>query len=256
MNWLAKIIAGEPDEFVHAKLMKYGIGEHPGPRIKLTISGTKIGFKGDLDTEKILVRGYLHGVADGAQKVKGIVICYSDRQEAFTEQPVPLYWQKSKGKLASVFKAKLDDRIPLDDIRQLVNVDDPTTFFLLSLSPGDGTKPWKLTTKTSFPKSGPADEEDEEKEKDPVFVKGSFANSPEMMDYILDVIFPDFKDEIGPKSKKISLKHKIVIEDIEVPDDPSLSFSEKRKLAKKKSRLERTLSVDDKELTKEYSFSA
>ncbi|MHA2213837.1 MAG: hypothetical protein ACW992_11815, partial [Candidatus Thorarchaeota archaeon] len=105
MNWLNKIITGEADEFVHAKLLKYGIGEHPGPRLILTISRARIAFKADLDLEKILVRGYLHGAPAGTQKVKGMVISYSDRREAFAEQPVPLYWKKSKGKLASIFKA-------------------------------------------------------------------------------------------------------------------------------------------------------
>lgn len=255
MNWLAKIIEGKSDEFVHAKFLKYGIGEHIGPTIKLSFSKSRITFKGDLDTEKTFVRGYLRGAPEGSQKVSGMIVSYSDRREEFNQQPVPLDWKKSKGKIVSIFKSKLKGNIPLDHLQSLVEVDDPTTFFLLSLSPSDGSKPWKIATKTSFPK-GPKKEAEAGKEKDPVFVKGAFANTDELYEFIMNELLLDFKDEIGPKVKKIAIRQRIIVEDIQIPDDPEMSFSEKRKLAKKKGRLIREAEIDGEIITKEYHFLA
>ena len=52
------------------------------------------------------------------------------------------------------------------------------------------------------------------------------------------------------------IRNNLVIEDIEIPDDPSLSFSEKRRLAKKRGRLIRNATIDGEDYTKEYDFLA
>ncbi|MGY5864487.1 MAG: hypothetical protein RTV41_07765 [Candidatus Thorarchaeota archaeon] len=256
MNWVAKIIEGNPDEFTHARLVKYGIGNHPGPRTKLTFSKPSIKFKADIDQEKTILKGYLLGAPEGSHKVKGMVITYGDRTTEFGQLNMPITWKKSKGKIVSVFKAKLDEVAPLDDIKALLEIDDPTTFYLLSLNPRDGTKPWKVTTKTSFPKGGPKEEEADKEEKDPVFTKGALGNTPEVRDFILDALVPDLKDKIHPKTKNIMIRNNFVIEDIEIPDDPSLSFSEKRRLAKKRGKLIRVATIDGENHTLEYDFLA
>ncbi len=258
MNWLAKIIAGTADEYSHAKLVKYGIGKHPGPRAKITLSKGRIAFKADLDYEKVFTRAYLKGAPEGSHKIKGIVRSYTDRIAEFDTIMMPLSWKRSKGKMASIFNAKLDEVAPIEHIRDLLKVDDPTTFFLVSLNPRDGTKPWKITTKTSFPKGGGGrnddDKEEGKKEKDPVFTKGAIANTPELLDYVVDEVLPDLKDKVSPNSKKISVANTIVIEDIVPPDDPNLSFSEKRKLAKKRGKIIRKVTVDDVEHINEVDF--
>ncbi|MGD9397558.1 MAG: hypothetical protein PVJ05_14075 [Candidatus Thorarchaeota archaeon] len=256
MSWVAKIIDGTPDEFSHARLVKYGIGSHPGPRTKLTISKASIKFKADLDQEKDILRGYLLGAPSGSHKVKGTIITYSDRQDEYGQLNMPLTWKKSKGKGIPVFKTKVDEVAPLEDIKALFEVDDPTTFYLLSLNPRDGTKPWKVTTKTSFPKGGPKGDEEDKEEKDPVFTKGALGNTPEILEYLLDTYVPDFKDKIEPKTKRIMIRNNLVIEDIEIPDDPSLSFSEKRRLAKKRGKLIRNVTIDGEDYSKEYDFLA
>jgi hypothetical protein len=254
MNWLAKIINGNADEYSHAKLVKYGIGEHPGPRAKVKLSKKSITFKADLDYEKLFVRAYVMGAPEGTHKVRGIIRTYSDRSEEFSPLMMPLIWKKSKGKLASIFNAKVDDPVPLTDIKAVVNTDGPTTFFLLSLTPRDGTKPWKVTTKTSFPKSGPKEDDGEGKQKDPTFTKGSLGNTTEVFDYTMQELLPDLKEKVGPKTKNILIQNTIVIDDIVPPDDPGLSFSEKRKLAKKRGRVVRRVTIDDEEYTGEHEF--
>ncbi len=256
MSWVTKIINGNPDEFTHARLVKYGIGSHPGPRTKLTLSKPSIKFKADLDQEKVLLKGYLQGAPEGSHKVKGLLITYGDRTSEFGQLNMPITWKKSKGKIVQVFKAKLDEVAPLEDIKALLEIDDPTTFYLLSLNPRDGTKPWKITTKTSFPKGGPKDKEKDKEEKDPVFTKGALGNIPEVLEYILDTLAPDLRDKIGPKTKNIMIRNNLIIEDIEIPDDPSLSFSEKRRLAKKRGRLIRSATIDGEDYTLEYDFLA
>ncbi|MHA2042522.1 MAG: hypothetical protein ACW975_11745, partial [Candidatus Thorarchaeota archaeon] len=245
MNWLSKIIAGTADEYSHAKLVKYGIGTHPGPRAKITLSKA-LAFKADLDYEKIFARAYVKGAPEGSHKIKGIVRSYTDRSAEFDSIMMPLSWKRSKGKYASIFNAKLNEVAPLEHIRDLIYIDGPTTFFLVSLNPRDGAKPWKITTKTSFPKGGAGGDDDDKdkKEKDPVFTKGALANTPDVLDYVIDELLPDLKEKVSPNSKKISVSNTIVIEDIVPPDDPDLSFSEKRRLAKKRGKIKRKLIVD------------
>jgi hypothetical protein len=256
MSWVAKIIDGNPDEFSHARLVKYGIGSHPGPRTKITLSKPSIKFKADLDQEKVILRGYLKGAPAGSHKVKGMIITYGDRTSEFGQLNMPITWKKSKGKGVPVFKAKLDEVAPLEDIKALLEIDDPTTFYLLSLNPRDGTKPWKIATKTSFPKGGPKEKDAEKEEKDPVFTKGALGNTPEVLEYLLDTFAPDLRDKIGPKTKSIMIRNNLLIEDIEIPDDPSLSFSEKRRLAKKRGKLIRSATIDGENFTLEYDFLA
>ena len=169
MNWIAKIVNGSPDEFVKAKLMKYGIGEHLGPRVTLRITGKSLNFKVDLDLEKVFIRSYLQGAPVGKHKIKGQLVSYSDRVDEFDRIAMPLSWKKSSGKGAKVFKCKLSEVAPLEHIQELLEKDGPTTFFLLTMSPSDGTKPWKITTKTSFPKQG--QDVDEEELKAPTFCR-------------------------------------------------------------------------------------
>ena len=254
LSWVAKIINGKPDEFAHAKLVKYGIGTHPGPRTKLTFSKTSIKFKADLDQEKGLLRGYLLGAPRGSHKVKGMIITYTNRQDDYARLNMPLTWSQSKGKGAPVYKTKVDEVAPIEDIKALFDVDDSTTFYLLSINPRDGTKPWKVVTKTSFPKGGPKGDEEEVDGKDPVFTKGSLGNTDEVLRYVIDTYVPDFKDKVGPKTKEIMIRNNFVIEDIEIPKDTTLSFSEKRRLAKKRGKLVRLVTIDGIDYTLEYDF--
>ncbi|MGQ4912554.1 MAG: hypothetical protein ACP6KW_10330 [Candidatus Thorarchaeota archaeon] len=278
MSWIAKIVEGSPDEHSAARLVKYGIGEHTGPRIKLTLSKTSIKFKADLDNEKDILRAYLKGAPEGSHKVKGMIITYSDRRDEFGKLMMPLEWKKSKGKGPPVFKSKVNETAPLNDIKALLALDDPNTFYLLSLNPASGEKPWKVTTKSSFPKGGPSAGEDEE-EKDPVFTKGALGRTPEVLEYVLSTFLPDFKEHVTPKTKKISIWNNLTINDIVppkdddpdfiqrvrelrglTPDDPGYekvkpTFAEKRKLAKKIGTLVRVANIDGSEYREEYSFA-
>jgi hypothetical protein len=255
LNWIAKIIEGKLDEFVHAKFVKYGMGTYPGPRIHLSISKSKISFKADLDLEKIFLRGYLTTAPEGTHKVSGLIESYNDRQDDFASLRMPLSWKTAKKKGATTYKAKLKEVAPLEDIREIVEKDGPTTFFLLSMSPRDGSKPWKIKTKTSYPKA-PKGGEDEKSEKPPNFVVGAFANTPETFEYTINETLHDFRDQVNEKTKKVMIRHEIVIEDIEIPEDDSLSFSQKRKLAKKRGKLIRTVNMDGQDFQKEYAFLA
>jgi len=256
MNWLTKVVRGEPDEFVHAKLVKYGIGSHHGPRAHLAFSKKRISFKVDLGFEDTFIQGYVDGAPEGTHRISGLIVTYTDRADAFANLNMPLLWKKSGGKGPPTHKAKLKEIAPLQDIKQLVYNEGPTTFFLLSMSPSEAGTPWKITTKTSFPKAPKGAEEGETKAKVPIFCKGALANTPDAMEFILRETLPDLREEISPKTKNVQILHTIVIESIEIPEDPDLSFAEKRKLAKRSTRLLRNVVIDDKEYTSEYDFVA
>ncbi|MCF2137031.1 MAG: hypothetical protein K9W43_07260 [Candidatus Thorarchaeota archaeon] len=255
MDWLAKIIEGKADEFVHAKILKYGKGVHPGPRAFLTLSSKKVGFKADLDFEKVFIRAYANSVPEGQQKIAGVITTYQDRRDEFSKIAMPLEWRVAKGKGATTYKAKIKEVVPSEHLKELLEHDDPTTFFLLTLSPQDGSKPWKITTKTSFPKS-PAGGDEGDSEKDPVFSKGALGRTPEVWDFLLKEVLLDVADKIPDKTKKIKIHQDIIIEEIEIPDDPGLSFAEKRRLAKKTGKLIRRVDIDGTTYTSEFPFTA
>ena len=256
VSWVFKIINGTPDDFVKAKLVKYGLGSHPGPRVMINLSKQSIKLKTDLDLEKSFLRAYLLGAPEGQHKVKGMIITYTDNTAKYGKLMMPLSWSKSKGIGPPIFKAKVDESAPLSDIRALFDLDDATTFYLLSINPRDGTKPWKIATKTSFPKGGPKEEEEDIEAKEPVFAKGAIGNTPETLNYILDSYLPDLNDKVESKTKDIWIRNNFEILGIKPPEDPKLSFDEKRRLARKKCRLIREITIDGEDYTQKYDFIA
>ena len=256
MSWVSKIIKGTPDEFVKAKLVKYGLGTHPGPRVLISLSRAGIKLKTDLDLEKSFLKAYVLGAPAGQHKVKGMIITYTDNTAEYDKLMMPISWKQSKGMGPPVFKAKIDESAPLSDIKALFDLDDASTFYLLSIYPRDGTKPWKIATKTSFPKGGPKEEEEDVEAKEPVFAKGAIGNTPETLEYILDSYLPDLKDKVGPKTKDIWIRNNFEILGIKPPEDPKLSFDEKRRLARKKCRLIREITIDGVDYTEKYDFIA
>ncbi|TXT55838.1 MAG: hypothetical protein BAJATHORv1_30221 [Candidatus Thorarchaeota archaeon] len=251
MNWIAKIIHGKADEFAHARLVKFGIGEHVGPRAELRITSSRITFKVDMDLEKAILKTYLATGPEGSHKVKGSIITYDDRREEFAALNMPLEFKKKKKKGGTfTFQAKINEQAARDDIAALLDLADPETFYLLDLSPKPAKKPWKLKTKAR-PQKPVADEEEA---KAPNFCTGALDNTDEVKDYLFDELIPDVKDKITEDVKSISVVNLLHIEDIEIPDDPNMSFKEKRKQAKKRGKLVRTIDIDGEEHSFEYEF--
>ncbi len=262
MDWVAKIIKGMPDESVHAKMIKYGVGEHVGPRMKLSFTSSKITIKADLDLERVLTQAYISCTKSGRHRVTGNIFSYAEPRPQPKGVQVPLDWSKTGGAGPSIFKARLDEVMPADHLPGLLEYDSPTTFYFLSFAPADDAAGGsKVTIKPNFPKGGvggtadvDASEEDEGDSKDPTFAKATFSRTPEIESFIMQEILPDVKEHLTPKSKNILIRHTIAIENIEIPEDPSLSFSEKRRLAKKIGRLVRRVTIDDKEYVFTYPF--
>ncbi len=250
MNWITKMVKGNPDEFAHAQLVKYGLGTHPGPRAELRFTSKKIWFKGDLGTEKIFLRAYLKGVPEGSQKVNGYIVTYEDRQEDFDQITAPLIFKEKSGKTATTYKASFKEVVPLSHLKELMEVDGPTTFFMLSIKPKSGEKAWKIDIKKRFPKGRKRTDD----EKAPNFVKGSLKHLPELREHLIEQLFPEMKDEIPEDVGKIELDTDLVIEDIEIPKDPDMSFAEKRKTAKKSGKLIRTVTIDGEDYEFETEF--
>jgi len=250
MNWITKMVQGNPDEFAHAQLVKYGLGTHPGSRAQLRFTSKKIWFKGDLGTEKIFLKAYLMGVPEGSQKVNGYVVTYDDRREDFDQITAPLIFNETSGKTATKYKASFKEVVPLAHLKELMEVDGPTTFFMLSIKPKDDGNPFKIDIKKRFPKGRKRTDD----EKAPNFVKGSLEHTSELRDYLLEELFPEMAEEIPDDVGKAELDMDIVIEDIEIPKDPDMSFAEKRKTAKKSGKLVRTITVDGEDHTFETEF--
>jgi hypothetical protein len=80
MNWLAKVVRNEPDEFVHAKLVKYGIGSHHGPRAHLAFSKKRIAFKVDLGFEETFIQGYVDGAPEGTHTYDFLLAQYESKR--------------------------------------------------------------------------------------------------------------------------------------------------------------------------------
>ena len=75
-----------------------------------------------------------------------------------------------------------------------------------------------------------------------------------MLEYILDACLPDHKDKVGPKTKDIWIRNNFEILGIKPPEDTKLSFDEKRRLARKKCKLTREITIDGVDYTEVYDF--
>ena len=232
MNVIKKIADKKVDDMVHRQLIRYGKGKYEG-RFSLILHKTKkVKVKSGFEFANDLV---LLCSEFGNCTASGIVLSKIDISETMFSNSIQGHSETKKGGLFylnTIEKQKLTK----DQIQELGKV---AYFLLLDL---EGEE-FKLKMKKKLPKPG--------KNADKIDTR--FCQlEVDLKHYqtIKDDFFWDF-----PDTKKIQIRHVVMVDEIIMPAGET-DFAKIREESKRKGKLIRTATIDDKELVKEYSFEA
>ena len=218
MNFIKKIFDGKIDEEVHAQFIKFGKGAYGGRALLGLWKTKKVKIKGSSE----FANDFVMFVANlGDVLFNGII--WSE------EQLEGLSGKKRKGKWFYEVKD-----IKSENIKEF---EDKVYCFLLN-GEGEGIK---LKIKIKLPKPGKSEGK----------IDSNFCQI-ELDEKYYNKVKEDFFWDM-PEGKKISIKHKFVIEEIVMPKNEK-DYTKIREMAKRKGKIIREADVDGKEIIKEKDF--
>jgi len=232
MNFIKKVVEGKVDEGVHKQFTRFGKGEYGG-RFLLSLWKTKnIKVKSSFEFANDLVALCSEF---GNCKVSGIVISKKSLSNTLKEKNICGNVVVKKGGLY------YENSIPNQELsgEQLKELESNSYFTLLDLE-GEG---FKLKIKKKLPKPGKKEDK----------IDGKFCQLE-----IDEKFYSKIKEDLFwdvPDSKKIKIKHKIIVESIIIPEGEK-DFSKIRELAKRKGKIIREAEINEQKIEKEYKFEA
>lgn len=232
MNFIKKVVKGEVDESVHRQFTRFGKGVYGG-RFLLSLWKTKkIKIKTSFEFTNDLVALCSEF---GNCKASGIVFSKQDISNVMKENNIEGNSESKKGGVyfqSDIFSQELSGE-------QLKELEKNSYSILLDLE-GEG---FKLKIKKKLPKPG----------KNENKIDGRFCQlevDQKFYSKIKEDLFWDL-----PDAKKINIKHKIIVENIIMPEGEK-DFAKIRELAKRKGKIIREAEIDEQKITKEYEFEA
>lgn len=227
MHYIKDIVENNVTEHAHNKFLRYSKGNFVGPLMKIKFGKSDVKVYGSfhfVDELLILVAEYL---GSKVVHVKGSLVWNSDLTPELAKLGI-MYSKVTKSR--GIFKYVLENDVNIKDFVEymgkynvLVSIKDDVS----------------LVTKSSFPKPN--------KEFTNDFCKAVFPAS------FAKRILEEFAFETKELPKEVVIEHRILIDDIELPDVES--FEEARRLAKRKGTLIRKVIVDGTETVTEFKFS-
>jgi|APSaa5957512576_1039674.scaffolds.fasta_scaffold06893_4 hypothetical protein len=229
---IRKIFNENFDSDVHSSFMKYSRGEfknkyliHVKKQAKKTALKTSVEFTNDV------VRASLLAV-NGPVAVTGVIISTNDLIE---ELGLPI---KKKSNFQGVRKLELDTEVESSKIIELMGK-YPKVFFALSFKTDD--------IELKVKKKGPGKPGNKKEGPKADFCVLKTTNQDIIKEFLFDV--KDYKE--------VFVNHTIMIEEMVYPSNiDDLSPKEIREQAKRKGRVIRTATIDDKEVVSEAKFVA
>lgn len=219
MHYVKDIFQDKVTEHAHNKFVRYSKGDFVGPLI--TVKKTKANIKiaasfHFVDELLILISKTLK---NQTVHIKGTLVWNEDLSEKLSKLGIK-YSKVTKSR--GIFKYVLENDVNITDF-----VDAMNDYHLLVTIKHEEVS---LTTKSSFPKPN--------KEFTGDFCKATFPVSMEKT--ILEEFAFDVKE---PKLKQVQIKHRILVDDIVLPEDTS-DFEVARREAKRVGEIERSVSVN------------
>ena len=232
MNIIKKLVEKNIDENVHKQFTRFGKGEYGG-RFLLSLWKTKkIKIKSSFEFANDLVALCSEF---GNCKVSGVVMSKTNISNMMKENNIE---GNSKAKKGGLF---YENEISSQELNkdQLKELEESSYFTLLDLEGED----FKLKIKKKLPKPGKSENK----------IDGKFCQleaDEKFYSKIKEDLFWDL-----PDGKKINVKHKVIIENIIMPEGEK-DFSKIRELAKRKGKIIREAEIDEQKTTKEFEFEA
>ncbi len=225
MNFIKQIVKGEVDEATHKKLARYGKGEYDRGLLLIKKGSKDLKVKASWDWSNDLFGVIAENVKKPVE-VKGKIIAPRDFK---SELSIESNFSK-RGKL---YTAEIDTCLNVDQIRSVYEK-FKNDFILLNVKSDE----FKLSVKNTVPKPGGKVKED--------FCSATLPLSA------LDEFAFDFDQNFS----EAKIVNKFLITDLVVPKQYENDFAMARAMAKRKGKLLRVITVDGKEIKKEYTMEA
>ncbi len=221
MHYIKDIFEKKATQHAHEKFVRYSKGEFVGPLCDIRITATAVKINASFHYNDELLMLIADILKNNEIHVKGSVVWNKDLAPDLANQGIK-YAKVTKAR--GIFKYVLDN-----DIKFKTFLDEFGKYNLLLSVKNDDLS---LVTKPNFPKPN--------KEFSSDFCKATFPGS--MAKKILSEFAFDVKET---KIKRIIIKHKLNVTDIDVPKVES--FEEARRLAKRIGTIEREVYVNGAE---------
>ncbi|MFP4402051.1 MAG: hypothetical protein ACLFPL_02370 [Candidatus Nanoarchaeia archaeon] len=229
MHYIKDIFEKNSSQHAHNKLIRYSKGEFTGPLLKVKFSPSFIKLSTSfhfIDEILILLANHL---GDVEVNIKGSLIWNQDLSEELEQ--LGIYYSKVS-KARGIFKYTLDNTVRLKQFVELFS-----TYNLLVNFKYQNVS---VAMKSALPKPN--------KEITADFCKLTF---PKEMEKILR---DEFLFDIKEQCKEVTIEHKIVVDDIILPQEEGLDFDSIRRLAKRKGTLYRKIIIDSKDTLSQTDF--
>ncbi len=234
MNFIKKLFNNQIDEKVHNQFTKFGPGTFENKAlidINITAKAVKIKTSPEFTNELV---EFLANTIQDKTKVKGIIFATRDLTE---ESPIEFTEIKNA---MGVKKHIVDSELTKDQVLETCN-----KFPFNSINLSFETEYGKLKIKEKAPKSGKPGKGDSKPKAD--YCVLTTTDKSILEDYAFDIQEP---------FKKAFIQHTVEIQELIVPEEYKNDFAKARIHAKRKGKLTRILTVDEKESQKETNFEA
>ncbi|UYP45785.1 hypothetical protein NEF87_002070 [Candidatus Lokiarchaeum ossiferum] len=243
---------------VHKHFTRYSKGMFDGPVFKVSQTKTKISIWCSYEYEDVATKIALKLIPEDEIMVKGNIIGAMDFKPLIEKIGFSKAWYpvKSKGKAVN-YSAINKTNVPVAK-EMLVALEEkgtPYVYNLLSFASKDKTVDLKTKMKPPRPSSKNPDETSPGGKIK--FCTLKIPNTPENLDLVLDMVAKDFKDEIPPKWKSITISNSYEITDLEFPPkDKNLNSRLFRLHTLRKGKLNRIAEIDKNSVTNTIEFTA
>ena len=234
MNFIRKIAEKKRDEWVHIQFTRYGPGTYDNKAlVKIKQGKSSLTIKTGFEFAGELAYGLAATIPVGKKvRVKGGIITTKNLDK---ETGLPIAGKKQ---FAGVKTFLLDSDMGCEEIQALYKTMLGTLVFL-SFTTSAGS----IVTKVKNPKSSKssADKEDEELKIDFCTFKTKDIE-----------IVKDFAFDFPSKFLEAVITHTFIIDKVDVPKEMTNDFAKARLMALRKGKLIRQITVDGKQIHKEY----
>lgn len=228
MSFIKKIFSEKTDDSVHTQFVRFSIGDYY-PRAAMKIkTGNVIKFSSGFEYGNDFVRFIAENVT-GEVDVSGKIYAKKD----FTSELVD-----SKEKKKGFFIGLVSRKMPAKDLVKIINTFDADTYFLLNVKSNDAE------LKISQSPHNPRGKYKEDFCK--FIVKGDLAKKA----------FAEFAFDVPGMAKEILIKHRFLIDDVQIPKEFEKDLVLARIMARRVGKVVRELTYDGKEEKKEVKLNA
>lgn len=240
---------------IHTHFTRYSKGKFTGPVLKITTNSKRINLYGSFEYENALETIATHLLPEGDYKVTGKVVAGRDLNEEFREMDIPVSL-KAPGKRVKTknYKGPLPESMSRAQLLDLLGNFEEDAYVLVSLKT-PASVGINITTKKNPPRPNPKNPDAADPNKLVQFCKVKIPNTPENMEFAIEVLLRDLKDDLPDTFKRLILTNVYMFDKLELPKKKMPSRLLRLKTIRT-GKLIREIELDGEELEKQYSIRA